>query len=62
VELSLPDGTVVPLTLSGGVAAATAGEPVDAVVQRADAALYAAKGSGRNRIVTATPPEPQGGG
>jgi len=39
-----------PLTASLGVAQLAAGEDADAVVGRADAALYAAKGSGRNRV------------
>ncbi len=38
------------ITLSGGVAEMAAGESPDALVARADAALYQAKSRGRNRI------------
>ena len=51
-------GEAGPLTLSAGVAALGAsdrpGEP-DAVLRAADAALYAAKAAGRNRVVGAGP-------
>lgn len=51
------DGTPVRLTLSGGVAALDAGDDsIDAVLGRADAALYEAKSLGRDRIVVAPPP------
>jgi len=40
-----------PVTMSAGVAAYRAGEPVEALLQRADRALYRAKGEGRNRTV-----------
>jgi diguanylate cyclase (GGDEF)-like protein len=39
------------VTLSAGVAVADGTEPVDAVVGRADAALYEAKEAGRNQVV-----------
>ncbi|GAB6043743.1 GGDEF domain-containing protein [Endothiovibrio diazotrophicus] len=42
---------------SFGVAACRPGDPVDAVVRRADEALYAAKARGRNRVET-TPDDP----
>ena len=45
------DGGMVTVTLSGGCAADTTGQ-VDALVNRADAALYRAKAAGRNRIET----------
>ena len=48
VEGSLP----ITMTVSIGVAEATGSDPHD-VVRRADAALYAAKNDGRNRIVVA---------
>ena len=40
-------------TLSGGVAVWDRGESVEALMGRADAALYAAKKAGRNRVLTA---------
>ncbi|MCP5151645.1 MAG: GGDEF domain-containing protein [Ectothiorhodospiraceae bacterium] len=46
----------VQVTVSIGVAAFTAGEAPDAVIERADVALYAAKRGGRNRCVAAGPP------
>ena len=43
----------VPATLSGGVAQWQSGETLDAMLSRADAALYRAKQEGRNRILPA---------
>jgi len=40
----------LPLTLSGGVAAAVDGDGPQTLLSRADAALYSAKAAGRNRI------------
>lgn len=45
--------TIEAITLSIGVAQYRPGESTDAFVQRTDAALYAAKNAGRNRVVTA---------
>ncbi|HEX7111101.1 MAG TPA: GGDEF domain-containing protein [Mizugakiibacter sp.] len=46
------DGLEVPLTLSLGVASYRTGDTdLDVLLQRADAALYAAKHGGRNRVV-----------
>jgi two-component system, cell cycle response regulator len=48
------------ITISIGVAAARSGDTVDALLQRADDALYQAKNSGRNKVVpqdsSLTPP------
>jgi diguanylate cyclase (GGDEF)-like protein len=46
-------GQVLTLTCSFGVAEREAGEPIDGLLTRADVALYAAKTSGRNRVVAA---------
>ncbi|MES1986448.1 MAG: diguanylate cyclase, partial [Pseudomonadota bacterium] len=43
------------ITFSAGVAERMTGEGVDAVLPRADAALYLAKQAGRNRVIGATP-------
>ena len=54
MALRIPvDGKVVTLTASLGVAEWRRGESVDAMMRRADMALYAAKGAGRNRVVAA---------
>ena len=42
-----------PLTVSIGLTALRPGEPIDAALDRADAALYQAKRAGRNRCVDA---------
>jgi len=45
------------ITFSAGVAERVHGESVDSLLPRADAALYLAKQSGRNRVVGAEPPK-----
>ncbi|MEX2137820.1 MAG: diguanylate cyclase [Pirellulales bacterium] len=42
--------TTLPLTISGGVAAAADGDNSQSLLARADAALYGAKAAGRNRV------------
>ncbi len=44
------------ITFSAGVSERMPGEGIDAVLPRADAALYLAKQTGRNRVVGAAPP------
>lgn len=45
------NGEVVSLTMTLGVATYRAGDTLDAVIQRADAALYHGKKAGRNRVM-----------
>ncbi len=49
-------GSSVRVTASVGVAEALPGESVEACLRRADAALYAAKGAGRNQVHAASAP------
>jgi diguanylate cyclase (GGDEF)-like protein len=49
----LRDSTPAPLTCSAGVACTDGGEATEAVVRRADMALYDAKRNGRNKTQTA---------
>jgi two-component system, cell cycle response regulator len=53
-------GERIPVTASIGLAAGSGGEPLEALISRADQAMYASKASGRNRvsISEATAPEP----
>jgi diguanylate cyclase (GGDEF)-like protein len=44
-------GKAVPLSLSAGIVSATPGESLQALLQRADCALYQAKTRGRNCVV-----------
>ena len=43
----------IPVTLSIGVAVGREGESLEQLIGRADAALYRAKGKGRNRVEVA---------
>ncbi len=49
-------GAALAMTVSVGVSAVAAGEPLAAAIGRADAALYRAKHAGRNRVEAALPP------
>jgi diguanylate cyclase (GGDEF)-like protein len=50
-EGAVADGTRVPMTVSAGVAVRAPREGFEALLARADRALYEAKHSGRNRVV-----------
>lgn len=49
------DKIVANITVSVGVAAYRAGEPIASFIERADAALYTSKRDGRNRVTVANP-------
>jgi two-component system cell cycle response regulator len=51
-SFELPDGARLRVTVSIGVAHAAKGEVLDAIVARADEAMYLAKSRGRNRVET----------
>ena len=52
------DGSLIPVTASFGVASYSAREGIEAVVDRADRAMYAAKNAGRNQVKVAGPAAP----
>jgi diguanylate cyclase (GGDEF)-like protein len=57
--LAVADASGLPrVTVSAGVAAATAPESLEVLLQRADSALYAAKRAGRDQTVTLLPEQP----
>ena len=49
-QVPLPSGRMVSVTLSSGVAEHVPGESIDALIARADAALYEAKQQGRDQV------------
>lgn len=57
-NVTLSDGGLLTVTASLGVAQFTKNETVEQVFKRADELLYAAKDSGRNRVVTEQEHEP----
>jgi diguanylate cyclase (GGDEF)-like protein/PAS domain S-box-containing protein len=55
-EVALGHGRVARITLSAGVAELGQGERLEALLERADVALYRAKAEGRDRIMSSAPP------
>jgi len=55
MEIIDPDGSTIPITVSVGITAYSVGQTLEALVDRADRAMYAAKLAGRNRVVAAPP-------
>ncbi len=53
LSVALPDGVVVKLTVTIGVALAVDGVPMDTIIHNADQALYQGKEAGRDRFVIA---------
>lgn len=51
--IPLPDGPPITVTVSIGLASGQGNESIDALIDRADRALFKAKSKGRNRVATA---------
>ena len=50
MSVVLPDGNVIPVTVSIGFAERVDGDTVASLIERADQAVYQAKENGRNRV------------
>jgi diguanylate cyclase (GGDEF)-like protein len=55
--VTLPDGHAAPVTVSVGACLVEPGDTIEIATEMADAALYMAKGEGRNRVVIFDPPD-----
>ncbi len=55
LEVEIAPGKKIPVSVSGGVAEFTRDERIDDAIARADAALYASKDAGRNRLTVWAP-------
>jgi diguanylate cyclase (GGDEF)-like protein len=49
-HIAIGEGTLIPITVSIGACVVEADEPLETATALADAALYMAKGEGRNRV------------
>ena len=54
LRVGIPTRNDRTMSVSVGIATRRPGEPVDALLRRADQALYAAKNAGRNRVMSST--------
>lgn len=55
--IDLPGGRLVPVTVSIGACLVEPGDTIEVATEMADAALYMAKGEGRNRVMVFDPPD-----